>query len=102
MYTHVYRSRITFEWDEEKRRRNLDEHGVDFRDAALIFENAVVEAEDRRSDYGEIRVRALGHVDDDYYLVVYTWRGDNRRIISAWKVGEDGKKRYQTLLARRT
>ena len=102
MYTHVYRSRITFEWDEEKRRRNLDEHGVDFRDAALIFENAVVEAEDRRSDYGEIRVRALGHVDDDYYLVVYTWRGDNRRIISAWKVGEDGKKRYQALLARRT
>ena len=102
MYTHVYRSRITFEWDEEKRRRNLDEHGVDFRDAALIFENAVVEAEDRRSDYGEIRVRALGHVDDNYYLVVYTWRGDNRRIISAWKVGEDGKKRYQALLARRT
>ena len=102
MYTHVYRNRITFEWDEEKRRRNLDEHGVDFRDAALIFENAVVEAEDRRSDYGEIRVRALGHVDDDYYLVVYTWRGDNRRIISAWKVGEDGKKRYQALLARRT
>ena len=86
----------------QKRDRNLDEHGVDFRDAALIFENAVVEAEDRRSDYGEIRVRALGHVDDDYYLVVYTWRGDNRRIISAWKVGEDGKKRYQALLARRT
>ena len=102
MSTNVYRRPIGFEWDEEKRRRNLDEHGVDFRDAALIFENAVVEAEDRRSDYGEIRVRALGHVDDDYYLVVYTWRGDNRRIISAWKVGEDGKKRYQALLARGT
>src|SRR5207249_10117058 len=55
---------VAFEWDEEKRRRNLDEHGVDFRDAALIFENAVVEAEDRRSGYGEIRVRALGHVDE--------------------------------------
>jgi|SRR2546430_10523837 len=58
--------------------------------------------DDRRSDYGEIRIRALGHVDDEYYLVVYTWRGDIRRIISAWKVGEDGKKRYQAFLARGT
>jgi uncharacterized protein (DUF4415 family) len=73
--------------------RNLDEHGVDFLHAALIFENPVVEAEDSRSDYGEIRIRALGHMDDDYYLVVYTWRGNARRIISAWKVGEDGKTR---------
>lgn len=68
----------------------------------MIFENPVVEAEDKRRDYGEIRIRALGHVDDDYYFVVYTWRGDVRRIISAWKVGEDGKKRYQALLARGT
>ena len=79
---------MSFEWDEEKRRLNLAEHGVDFRDAALIF--------------GESRSRPLGHVDDDYYLVAYAWRGENRRIISAWKVGEDGKKRYQALLARRT
>jgi uncharacterized protein len=100
--TNVYRRTLSVEGDEEKRRRNLDEHGVDFRDAALIFENPVVEAEDSRSDYGEIRIRALGHVDDEYYLVVYTWRGDNRRIISAWKVGADGKKRYQALLARGT
>ena len=93
---------MSFEWDEEKRRLNLAEHGVDFRDAALIFENPVIEAEDDRSDYGESRSRPLGHVDDDYYLVAYAWRGENRRIISAWKVGEDGKKRYQALLARRT
>jgi hypothetical protein len=31
---------------------------------------------------------------------VYTWRGENRRIISAWKVGDHGKRRYQALLAR--
>jgi hypothetical protein len=93
---------MSFEWDEEKGRRNLEEHGVDFRDAALIFENPVVEAEDKRSDYGEVRMRALGHVDDDYFMVVYTPRGENRRIITAWKVGDDGKKRYQALLARGT
>jgi uncharacterized protein len=89
-----------FEWDEQKWRENLDEHGVDFADAALIFANPVLEAEDDRQDYGEVRIRALGHVGEDYYLVVYTWRGENRRIISAWKVGDDGKRRYQATLAR--
>ncbi len=92
---------MSFEWDEDKRRQNLAEHGVDFRDAALIFERPVIEAEDTRSDYGEVRIRALGQVDEDFFLVAYTWRGDRRRIISAWKVDDDGKKRYQALLGRR-
>ena len=91
-----------FEWDEAKRRRNLDDHGVDFRLAALIFRDTVIEAEDRRGGYGEPRYRALGHVGGEYFVVAYTWRGDNRRLISAWKVGPDGRKRYQALLRRGT
>lgn len=86
-----------FEWDEEKWLRNLAQHKVDFTDAALIFQNPVLEQEDNREDYGESRFKTLGHVDDDYFVVVYTWRGERRRIISAWKVGEDGKKRYQAI-----
>jgi hypothetical protein len=89
-----------FEWDEDKRKRNIAERGVDFRRAAQIFRNPVLETEDTREDYGEQRFRALGHVDEEYYLVAYTWRGNRRRIISAWKVGEDGKRRYQEILAR--
>jgi uncharacterized protein len=90
-----------FDWDEEKRQRNLAERGVDFADAAVIFEGDVLEAKDRRNRYGEVRYRALGRVGDDYFLVVYTWRGGNRRIISAWKVGSDGRRRYQAILSRR-
>ena len=56
-----------FEWDEEKRLQNIEIHGVDFLDAALIFENAVLEAVDPREDYGETRYRALGHADDNYF-----------------------------------
>lgn len=102
VYTYVYHMIMDgFEWDEEKRRRNLADHSVDFADAALIFEGEVLETKDSRADYGEARYRALGRVDNDNFLVVYTWRGSNRRIISAWKVGEDGKRRYQTLLSGR-
>ena len=92
---------MDFEWDEAKRRRNIAARGVDFLDAALIFEGPVVENIDRRRGYGEARYRALGRVEEDYYLVVYTWRGRRRRIISAWKVGSDGQKRYQTILGER-
>ncbi len=88
------------EWDERKRRSNLEDHGVDFKDAALIFEDIFLEAEDKRGQYGEPRFRALGRVGDDYFMVAYTWRGEVRRIISAWRVDDAGKRRYEAILAR--
>ncbi|MEZ4677286.1 MAG: BrnT family toxin [Caldilineaceae bacterium] len=90
------------EWDIRKWRENLKKHGVDFQDAALIFDNPVLEAVDARQDYQEIRWRAVGHVDDEYFLVVYTWRGVNRRIISAWRLDDEGRQRYTDILAGRT
>ncbi len=87
------------EWDEVKRLENIAERGVDFRIAAQIFLNSpFIEAEDTREDYGEIRYRAIGSVDGETYLVGYTWRGENRRIITAWRLGEDGKERYTKIL----
>ena len=87
------------EWDESKRLSNIEERGVDFRDAALIFEGPVLSKEDTRENYGEQRFRALERVDNEYYVVVHTWRGSTCRIISAWKVDEDGRKRYEKILS---
>ena len=89
-----------FEWDEGKRLSNIEERGVDFRDAALIFEGPVIVKEDTRENYDEQRFRALGKVDDDCYVVAYTLRDSTCRIISAWKVDEDGRKRYEETLSR--
>ena len=93
---------MNVEWDEAKRLKNIEDHGVDFQDAALIFLNPVLEAEDTRLEYGEQRFRALGNVDDEFFMVAYTWRGQNRRIITAWKVDDEGKRRYEAILSRRT
>ena len=90
-----------FEWDDGKGRENIVKHGVDFVRAAMIFENPVIVGIDRRKRYGETRHRALGYVGDEFYVVIYTWRGKARRIISAWKAGEDGKRRYQAILSGR-
>src|SRR5712672_790145 len=91
--------KMDFEWDEDKRLKNLEERGVDFRDAALIFEGPVIAKEDMRENYGEQRFRAVGQIDNEYYVVAYTWRGSVLRIISAWKVDEDGRKRYEEILS---
>ncbi len=90
-----------FEWDDRKGRENIVKHGVDFVRAAMIFEHPVITAIDDRKQYGETRHRALGYVDDDFYVVIYAWRGKARRIISAWKAGENGKRRYQAILSGR-
>jgi uncharacterized DUF497 family protein len=72
-----------FEWDENKSRRNLAERGFDFEFATRIFDGRIIEEEDRRSDYRERRMVATGNIEEGFFVVVYTWRGATRRIISA-------------------
>lgn len=83
---------MKFEWNEEKREQNLEKHGVDFLYAALIFEGETLTREDNREDYGEVRFASLGLVDGVPYTVIHTNRGDNIRLISAWK---GGRKDYE-------
>jgi uncharacterized DUF497 family protein len=72
---------IVFEWDENKRRFNIDKHAIDFEDALGIFDGPVFV---RRSDRdGEARWLAVGEVAGRVIAVVYTIRGRVYRIISA-------------------
>lgn len=75
---------MLFDWDDLKDAKTRRERGYGFADAALIFEGRVVEWEDRRRDYGETRMVAVGRVGTRFLTVVYVDRGDLRRIISAW------------------
>jgi uncharacterized DUF497 family protein len=76
---------MDFEWDEAKSALNLARRGFGFDFAARIFEGPVTEYADDRRDYGEPRMIALGCVDGEWLVVVYTWRGEMCRIISARK-----------------
>lgn len=78
---------------------NLDKHGVDFIDAAQIFDNPTVEAVDDRQDYGEERIRAIGEHDGQVFVVIYTKRGEVIRLISAWKAGRNDRENYDKTLA---
>ena len=93
---------LTFSWDEKKREENWQARKVDFAEAVGIFDDPeVIESIDNREDYGEERIQALGQTGGVFYLVVYTWRDETRHIITAWKVGDPGKRRYEALFAQR-
>ena len=69
-----------FDWDETKRRINLDQHQLDFADVhGFGWDEARVEPSDRHE---ESRWVAYGNFDDQLHAVVFTMRGDVIRIIS--------------------
>jgi uncharacterized DUF497 family protein len=91
---------LQFEWDEKKRQSVIEERGVDMLQAALIFEGPVLTKTDDRRDYGEVRLIALGMVDDECWVVVYTERHGSIRLITAWKGGRDERSEYEERIAR--
>jgi uncharacterized DUF497 family protein len=86
---------MSFEWDHNKATINLDKHGVDFADAATVFDDSnAVTIDD--PDHNEERFVTIGM--DAYgriLVVVYTWRGDVIRIISARKSTKHEQKQYK-------
>lgn len=88
-----------FEFDPGKNRANRAKHGVDFATAARLWDDYVFEREDTRRDYGERRFIALGSVEGRVIVVVFTWRGPRRRLISARKANSDEQEIYRAARA---
>lgn len=86
---------MRLQWDEEKRLRVINERGVDFLYAALIFEGAVLTRVDDRKDYGEERLISLGMIEGEAFVVVHTERDGVTRLITAWKGGRLEYEKYQ-------
>ena len=84
-----------FEWDPQKSDLTLKHRGFDFIAAASIFDGWFTEREDTRRDYGEPRFISTGEVDGAYLTVVWTPRGRNRRIISAWPASDQERRTYR-------
>ena len=86
---------LDFDWDENKRRDNIEKHGVDLLFAAAIFDGDTVTQRDMRNEYGEERFQTIGYVDGECYVVVYAERDGIVRLISARRGGRRDRRRYQ-------
>jgi uncharacterized protein len=87
---------VSYEWDPAKARSNFEKHGIYFADAAIALEDdlaltvrdPLAENEDRWITLGK---DAAGRL----LVVVYTWRGDYARLISARRATPREKHQYE-------
>ena len=86
---------MRFEWDPDKARANLRKHGVDFADAATIFDDPLaVTISDEGAE--ESRFVTIGSdAEARVLVVVYVWRGVRIRIISARRATRRERRRYE-------
>ena len=94
---------MSFSWDARKSAANLAARGFDYAFASLIFDGPTLEKEDRRRDYGERRIVAIGLAQGIALTVVYTDRrragqDTERRIISARRSNRHERHAFEAAL----
>jgi uncharacterized DUF497 family protein len=86
---------MLIEFDSAKRDKTLAERKLDFADAAQVFMGHQFTLPDERQDYKEPRFITVGNLNGRMVVVVWTPRGESRRIISMRKCNEREQARYQ-------
>jgi len=86
---------MRIEFDNAKRDKTLLERGLDLANAKSVFEGVHFTAQDTRVDYEEDRFITVGWLQARLVVLVWTPRGEVRRIISMRKAND----REQTLYA---
>ncbi len=87
-------------FDPNKREKTLAMRGLDFALAEEVFAGIHFTAEDCRVAYGEQRFVTIGRQSGRLVVVVWTQRGEVRRIISMRKANERAKESYGYFLDR--
>jgi uncharacterized DUF497 family protein len=86
---------MAFEWDHDKAEANRRKHGVDFADAVGVFDDprAITMADPYPDEerFDSLGLDFLGRV----LVIIWTWRGDDVRMISARAATRRERRRYE-------
>lgn len=85
---------MVVEFDPAKRLATLQERGLDMARADEVFDGATLTVDDDRMNYGEPRFITVGTLDDRMVVIVWTPRGDSRRVISMRKANDREQRAY--------
>jgi len=89
---------MAVEWDPAKAKANLRKHGIHFADAVTALEDAramsVGDEKDDEERWITIGMDSLARI----LVVVYTWRGERIRLISARPATPRESRQYEDLL----
>ena len=87
--------RLTY--DPAKDAHNVSTRGISFAAAADFEWSGALIVEDRRRDYGERRMRAMGYLDGRLHVVVFTDRADATHVISLRRANQRERTTYERL-----
>jgi uncharacterized protein len=86
---------MTYQWDKDKAAANLRKHGIDFADAVSVFsDDLAITTPDERFDeerFITVGLDGFGRV----LVVVYTWRAQKIRLISARPATRQERRQYE-------
>jgi len=87
---------MKYQWDEEKNKKNIRHHGIDFNDVPSMFLSPMVTFLDNRKDYGEDRWIGIGILKTILAVIVFTEPNDDTiRIVSARKARKHEQQIYR-------
>ena len=89
---------MKLEFDQAKRDKTLQERGLDFARAVVVFDGIHFTGQDKRMEYEEDRFITIGWLDANMIVMVWTLSGEVRRIISMRKANEREKTLYASYL----
>lgn len=85
---------MNISFDPAKRQATLAQRGLDFADAAQVFDSPSYTVEDDRYDYVEPRFQTYGLMNDRLITVVWTPANDGIRVISMRKCNDREQKAF--------
>ena len=90
---------MEIDFDPAKDAVNSAKHGVSLAEAAGIEWESLWAKIDERADHGEIRMIGYAYIGRRLHCIVYTDRGNVRRIISLRKANLREERRYAEIEA---
>ena len=86
---------MKYQWDKTKAASNLQKHGIEFADAVSVFSDKLaITIPDNRFD--EERFVTIGtDVFGRILVIVFTWRSEDIRLISARLAERRERKQYE-------
>jgi uncharacterized DUF497 family protein len=90
---------MQFEWDENKRKKNIQKHGIDFVRASKLFESRKLVSSTFKN--GEKRFCSVTFDSEIniYIAIIYTERNNKIRIISARRARKNEKEEHKKSLS---
>ncbi len=89
-----YNNAVNITFDPVKDAMNRTKHGLSLALTVDLEWDMLVGAPDTRRDYGEQRMIGFAPIGNRVYCVVFTDRGNERRVISLRKANSREVKRY--------